>query len=304
MADELTQEPAHPGAEEQGQTSPLPSTGAGVEGNPIARYRRQIEAFEGEDEPLLGKLIRWGVLAAAYLAPVVCALLLGQEFGDAFGQGGLFFSLAIHVLSIAGELIITGLALAVAHTVKHLSDRSQMIPRLLICGTLFLLGSGGSALALGWLLSKEALPPFVIGFRMMLPLLIDIGSLAIVATLDFQSLEGFLARLHRKAEAIQRLSEGELRLRAAEQEAANRQREYEEYRAMRARNEEVLLRMLEIQSRGALAALERQERVIESEAQPTLPPAPPAPALPEQKEPGPNHDPLALWQKNGHQARR
>ncbi|WP_218104048.1 hypothetical protein, partial [Thermogemmatispora onikobensis] len=55
----------------------------------------------------------------------------------------------------------------------------------------------------------------------------------------------------------------------------NRQREYEEYRQMRARNEEVLLKMLEIQSRGALAAMERQVRVIESEAfqQPTLPPA-------------------------------
>ena len=100
--------------------------------------------------------------------------------------------------------------------------------------------------------------------------------MAIIATLDFQSLEAFLAGLHRQAEAIQRLSEAELRLKAAEQEAANRQREYEEYRAMRARNEEVLLKMLEIQSRGALAALERQVRVIESEAvQPALPPAQP-----------------------------
>lgn len=290
----LDQEQGHNRKEEQGQTpTPLPSTGPALE-----RYRHQIEQFDADREAPIGKIIRVSLLAIAYIAPPLCAIILGWEFGQAFGQGDVFLSLAMHILSVTIELIIAGLALGTAHSVKRMaSNRKQLLPRAMLCGFLFGIASLGSALALWWVLSRVQIPAVVLVFRVIMPVLIEVGAMAVIATLDFQSLEAFLSSLHQRAEAIQRLSEAELRLAAAEQEAVNRQREYEEYRAMRARNEEVLIKMLEIQSRGALAAMERQVRVIESEAErPALPPA--APKFTEDSS----------WSslfstRNGHQAR-
>jgi hypothetical protein len=294
--------------EEQGHDPPLPSMR--VEGarqdpdqDPVARYRQKIEEFEADKEAPIGKLIRGFFVGVAYVAPVLCALLLGWEFGEVFGRGEFFFSLSLHALSLLGEIIIAGLALGAAHSLRRLaSDRRQMLPRLLLCSLLFCLAASGSAFALWWLLAtSERIPSVVLFFRVLIPLIVEIGSIAVISTLDFESLDSFLAALHRKAEAIQRLSEAELRLRSAEQEATNRQREYEEYRAMRQRNEEVLLRMLEIQSRGALAALERQVRIIEAEPEAHRPELPPAQPQQLQQEPlGWNF----LLNGNGHQARK
>jgi hypothetical protein len=305
------EEPAAGTAEEEGQGHDPPLPSMRVEGarqdpdqDPVARYRQKIEEFDAEREAPIGKVIRLLLLATGYVAPVCCAILLGWEFGEIFGKGDLFFSAAIHVLSLSIEMIIAGLALATAWSLKRLgADRRRMLSRFLLCGSLFLLSSFGSATALWWALSSFPIPPFVLAFRVIVPVLIEVGGMAIVATLDFQSLEAFLASLHQRAEAIQRLSEAELRLKGAEQEAINRQREYEEYRAMRARNEEVLLKMLEIQSRGALAALARQVRVIEAEAErPALPPAQPQ-QLQQPKTEALPPEPLG-WNLNGHQARK
>jgi hypothetical protein len=105
----------------------------------------------------------------------------------------------------------------------------------------------------------------------LLPPLIDTASLLTITALNSQSLARYLLALQRKEEAIRQLAEAELRMREAEQAARNRQREYEEYREMRQRNEEILLQMLEIQSRGALTVLERQVREL-AERGPSQPP--------------------------------
>ncbi|WP_141727916.1 hypothetical protein, partial [Thermogemmatispora onikobensis] len=203
--------------EEQGRALPLPSTLEAVgENDPIARYRKQIEEFDADREAPIGKGIRLLLLTTGYVAPVCCAALLGWEFGELFGKGVLFFSAALHVLSLSAELIIAGLALATAWSLKRLGSDRHMLPRAVLCGALFLVASIGSATALWWALSSSPIPPIVLAFRVIVPVIIEVGGMAIVATLDFQSLEAFLAALHRRAEAIQRLSEAELRLKAAE----------------------------------------------------------------------------------------
>src|SRR5690348_3034571 len=49
------------------------------------RYRRLIDSFDEDKETGLEKIIRWFFLLLAYLLPVLVALAMGLEIGDAYG---------------------------------------------------------------------------------------------------------------------------------------------------------------------------------------------------------------------------
>ncbi|MBX6361613.1 MAG: hypothetical protein IRZ03_16220 [Acidobacterium ailaaui] len=306
-------------AEEQGHMPPLlspapapapatmsPVHHAGVEseqGQAIARYRKQIEAFNEDYEPPLGRLIRNGLITVAYVAPPLIALIVGMELGDEFGGAWALtsFSVGMHLSCLLAEILLSALVLGCMHLLRRLQSDPAVGSLFGAALTLLIILCCCSSAALWWLIAQRepSLPAPIIASRVLIAPLIDVSSLVALAALQSQSLSRYLATLARKEEALLRLAEADLRLREAEQAAINRQREYEEFRAMRQRNEEVLLKMLELQSRGALAAMERQVRLVEAEAdseqesdRPALPPAPPAP--PPGQDPGrvPGRDPL------------
>ncbi|MBX5451748.1 MAG: hypothetical protein IRZ24_16940 [Thermogemmatispora sp.] len=235
----------------------------------LERYRRQIDEFDEDREPLLGRLIRQVLVAVAYVGPLVVAWVVGLELGDAFAGGGWrwdSYNVGMHVVSLLAELLTGGLALASAHALKKvLSDRAYLA-RCVSAVVLFVLLSGGSCMALWWVISQHGdYPLWVQLSRVILGPCVDVGAIVVLATLEFRSLAKHLQTIHQKADAIHQLAEAEIRLREAEQAALNRQREAEQFLEARRLYEETLAEMSKLQMRGTLKMMERVLRVVETE---------------------------------------
>ncbi|MBX5458779.1 MAG: hypothetical protein IRZ31_17950 [Thermogemmatispora sp.] len=272
--------PGSPGLPGPSQPEPVP---ADMGDEPaLERYRRQIDEFDEDREPPLGRLVRQIVVIAAYLGPLVVAWVVGLELGDAFAGGSWSldsYNLGMHVTALLAELLTGGLALASAHALKKtLADRAYLA-RCVGAATLFVVLSGGSCVALWWVVSRHgAYPLWVQISRVVLGPLIDLGAIVCLATLDFRSLARHLQTIHQKADAVHQLAEAEIRLREAEQAALNRQREAEQFLAARRLYEETLAEMSRLQMQGVLKVMERAVGVVEAEVSPARPPLPSQPS--------------------------
>jgi hypothetical protein len=279
------------GLPDQPGASPVPVPFPGEKAQPEAeeplleRYRRQIDEFDEDREPLLGRLIRQVLVAAAYVGPLVVAWVVGLELGDAFAGGSWrwdSYNVGMHVVSLLAELLTGGLALASAHALKKvLSDRAYLA-RCVSAALLFVMLSGGSCIALWWVISLHGNYPLWVELsRVILGPCVDVGAIVVLATLEFRSLARHLQTIHQKADAIHQLAEADIRLREAEQAALNRQREAEQFLEARRLYEETLAEMSKLQMRGTLKVMERVLGVVEAEMTPPSRPV----SLPQSSKP-------------------
>lgn len=212
-----------------------------------------------------------GLLAAAsYVLPLVVAFFAGWWIGDGYvGVGthtaGDFYG--VHVIAMAGELTLPIITVACARTAKKAATDSGMYKWLAIGALLLLLVSLGSATAQWFLIltnvkaagydtSAQGVVTMML-FRVCMPVAVDLGALFYLSVHGHRSLKRQLAQMDERAEAVEKLSERNRRIQAAEDRARREREDDATQRALRARREEVLARIEEMNAQAALAHMER-----------------------------------------------
>ncbi len=219
----------------------------------LERYRQMIEGFEEDRENVLEKLGRWFFLILAYVAPIIMALAVGREIGDAYG--GPFdwnngWSLGVHAGAYFGELSLAMMSLASATALRRVTSDRGYVYKLLSAIFFFALFSLASGLA-QWFIAMNHIGGIAGGtaalvFRVAMPPAVDIASLLYISVMGFKSLKRHLANMKMMADALQDLNDAELDIRKSQNMAKQQER-----------RENLLMRVEGLQADAVIKAVER-----------------------------------------------
>jgi hypothetical protein len=212
-------------------------------------------------------LASWSIFA--YLAPIVAAIAAGVWIGDGYtglhtGSGEAF---GIRTISLLGELALAMGSVIVAETVKRLTSDKQVIKILAVALVVFLASAIGSATAQWFLILTNARASgydptasgfyVMLGFRVLMPVMVDVFSMLYLAIHGRHSLKQKLAQLDERGEAFEKIHERKLRMQAKEDKARQEKEDADREREARRRREEVLVKMEEMYSEAALAHMQK-----------------------------------------------
>jgi len=219
----------------------------------LERYRQMIEGFEEDRENVLEKLGRWFFLILAYVAPIVIALAVGREIGDAYG--GPFdwnngWSQGVHAGAYFGELSLAMMSLASATALRRVTSDRGYVYKLLAAIFFLVLFSLASGLA-QWFIAVLHVGTSTGGtaalvFRVTMPPAVDIASLLYISVMGFKSLKRHLANMKMMADALQDLNDAELDIRKSQNMAKQQER-----------RENLLMRVEGLQADAVIKAVER-----------------------------------------------
>jgi hypothetical protein len=264
------------GASSSNNVTPLPTSAQTAIVQPksteelIQHTMNEAAGLTDTHETPMDKAVHFLYALIAYIGPFVVALAAGWWIGDGFA--GPFAwngdSVGVHVISIFGEVALSMLSVTLARTAKRMNNDKQIWKYLLVVSIAFLAVALASALA-QWVLivynigtyglrgASPAMVIIVIGFRAFMPICIDIASLLYLAIHGYRSLKQKLAQIDERAEAFEKLHERALTIQAKEDKARQQRDDAEAERARRAKTEELLNRITELQNEAAIAQIEK-----------------------------------------------
>jgi hypothetical protein len=189
----------------------------------LERYRQMIEGFEEDRENILEKVGRWFFLILAYVAPILIALAVGREIGDAYGgpfSWGDGWSLGAHAGAYFGELSLAMMSLASATALRRVQSDKTYIYKLLAAVFFLVVFSIASGLAQWYIaLTHVAMvnggTPALL-FRVLMPPAVDIASLIYISVMGFKSLKKHLANMKLMADSLRELNEAEIGIRKSQ----------------------------------------------------------------------------------------
>lgn len=194
------------------------SSGAGVN---TEHFRQVIESFDEDKQTALEWIVRKFFGAAAYLLPLIVALVVGIAIGDAFSGAHPSFgwTLYTHVISVSLELMLPVLGLAVTIVFKRaLKDRSQ-IGMFLALAALFLALAVGNSFAQIFLVeshitlkSGDTAGQASMIFRSFGPMIIDIVATVYLSVASVKNLQKYLADQKQKIAAIKDVNAVEIEI--------------------------------------------------------------------------------------------
>ena len=220
----------------------------------LERYRQMVEGFEEDRENFLEKMGRWFFLVLAYVAPVLIAVSVGKEIGDAYGGPFSFdngWSLGVHTGAYFGELGLAMMSLASATALRRVQSDQGYIAKLVLTIFFLILFSLASGLA-QWYIALNMIDPTRTGgtaaliFRVTMPPAVDIASLLYISVMGFKSLKKHLANMKMMADALRDLNDAEIDIRKSQNAA--RQQE---------RRENMIMRVESLQADAVIKAVEQ-----------------------------------------------
>lgn len=227
----------------------------------IEHHRQVAESFSEDAEDLPDQIVRVCVKTLAYIAPVALAitvsLLVGQDYSD-LKAGNVIWAIGMYTTAFAVEFALWYTSFAASRVLKRVfSDKSQggILAVLIV---LFLIVSAGSILAQLYVyehtlaaheaatkaatkVASTSLNMSDIGatvgmlFRTCATTVVDILSLAVLATLNYQSFKKHLQKQSDIADHMRQLSQKEVEINRIQSEEIQRQQkaEIENQRALR-----------------------------------------------------------------------
>lgn len=220
----------------------------------LERYRQMVEGFEEDRENFLEKMGRWFFLVLAYVAPILIAVSVGKEIGDAYGGSFSFdngWSLGVHTGAYFGELSLAMMSLASATALRRVQSDQGYIAKLVLAVFFLVLFSLASGLA-QWYIALNMIDPTKTGgtaaliFRVTMPPAVDIASLLYISVMGFKSLKKHLANMKMMADALRDLNDAEIDIRKSQNAA--RQQE---------RRENMIMRVESLQADAVIKAVEQ-----------------------------------------------
>jgi hypothetical protein len=192
-------------------------------------HRKLVESFDEDREPFMEAAIRKAYMGIFYLLPTLCAYFVGSAIGDYIG--GAHFTLtdgwnaSAHVLSWAGEFMISGLVIAGSIALRRIrSASSEYIPYFVLIALFLLLTSAGSGVFQYKLMDAhlhlQAGDQLGAIFRSAIAPIVDIGALLFLAVMRFKSLKKFLQDQMQRQEAIRATNQSEIAIQAEQVKAA------------------------------------------------------------------------------------
>lgn len=231
--------------------------------------QQAMQLTEVHEDPM-DKLVHWLFAFVSYVMPVIVAVFAGWWIGDGYAGTGKQTAgdvYGVHVIAMAGELILPIITVACARAAKKAASDSGMYKWLAIGALLLVVVSTGSASAQWFLILNNihasGYDPSSFGvmtmmlFRVCMPVAVDLGALLYLSIHGHRSLKRQLAQMDERAEAVEKLSERNRRIQAAEDRARREREDDEAQRLTRQRREEVLTRIEEMNAQAAISHMEQ-----------------------------------------------
>jgi hypothetical protein len=203
----------------------------------LEQVRQEVEKFDEDKRHPLEHLLIFIFTVAAYVLPVVIAVYIGWEIGDAYGgvwRAGNSFSQGMHITAFAGEIAQAMFVIAISFAARAFARNRENLWLLVIACTFFVIFILASGLA-QWYVSKLYITPTTnagkagLLFRVAMPALFDIGAALFLAIVNVKNLKRFLQQQGQKAEAIEQVNRSILRIEEAQEEAKQRKEQHQQY---------------------------------------------------------------------------
>lgn len=203
----------------------------------LEQVRQEVEKFDEDKRHPLEHLLIFVFTVAAYVLPVVIAVYIGWEIGDAYGgvwRAGDSFSQSMHITAFAGEIAQAMFVIAISFAARAFARNRENLWLLVIACVFFVIFILASGLA-QWYVSKLHIAPTTnagkagLVFRVAMPALFDIGAALFLAIVNVKNLKRFLQQQSQKAEAIEQVNKSILRIEEAQEEAKQRKEQHQQY---------------------------------------------------------------------------
>lgn len=229
---------------------------------PMEKQRKLIDGFH-EDQ--LDWADRWKLKAAkavAVVLPLIAVYAIGGELGQYFA-GNVGFSwgnqwvMSQYIIGYAGEAALAAMTYVLGHAFTQKAEGSGHAVKLFVTALVWFVFLAASA-AGQWYVAVATLHPsasmqLAIQIRIGMACSLDIASVCLMWWRG-RSLGHFLEQQQKKVEAIRAVNESELAIQAAQDAAARRRAEDEEYQRAKNLHNQMVVKIQEMQT----AAMVRQ----------------------------------------------
>jgi hypothetical protein len=234
--------------------------------SPLERQRKIVNSFQEDQLELFDRIKLKVAKFASIFLPIIAVYAIGGELGQYF-SGGVTFSWHAsqwvqgqYLIAYAGELALAVLTYSLGHAVAQRESGTAHTVKLLITTLVWLLFLAASA-AGQWYVAVATLNPsprmlIAIDIRVGMACSLDVAAVCLMWWRG-KSLAMFLEQQTKKAESIRAVNESELAIEAAQEEAARRRRENEEYLNAKRSYNNMIIRLQELQN-AALIKLAEQ----------------------------------------------
>lgn len=224
------------------------------------RVRETVAAFEEDKETPLGAGVLGLVHVACYIGPLVLAFFVARILANVLTGPGVDMT-SMFVICLIAEVIQAGCALALPRGIvawkRDAAKRAITIVGLVVFAFLVTASILAQYVALSeGKTSPDGLEQIMIVLRAGIPVVADIGATVILVLLRKKTLQRFLDETEKKAEAVDKVSIAQMRLKETSQEAGMRQKERDQYLEGKERMNNLIVKLQEVQNAAIIRIVE------------------------------------------------
>jgi hypothetical protein len=232
---------------------------------PLEKQRKLIDSFH-EDQ--LDWADRWKLKAAkgvAIVLPLIAIYAIGGELGQYFaGNVGFSWSnqwvMSQYIIGYAGETALAAMTYVLGHAFTQKAEGSGHTVKLAVTALVWFVFLAASA-AGQWYVAVATIHPdpsmqLAIQIRIGMACSLDIASVCLMWWRG-RSLGHFLEQQQKKVEAIRAVNESELAIQAAQDAAARRRSEDEEYQRAKNLHNQMVVKIQEMQTAAMVKQAEQ-----------------------------------------------
>jgi hypothetical protein len=233
---------------------------------PLERQRKIVNSFQEDALEMTDRIKLKAAKFASIILPIIAVYAIGGELGQYFSNGVAFSWAASqwvqgqYLIAYSGELALAVLTYALGHAVSQRETGTGHAVKLFITTLVWFLFLAASA-AGQWYVAIATLHPddkmqTAIAIRVAMACSLDIAAVCLMWWRG-KSLAKFLEQQAKKAESIRAVNESELAIEAAQENAARRRREDEEYLNAKRNHNNMIIRLQELQNAALIQQAEQ-----------------------------------------------